>query len=205
MKRIFTLLVLCGLCILASANNTTLRYSAPSQKWMGALPLGNGRIGAMVYGGTRTETIALNEVTLWSGQHDPDANNVCGPERLKELRRLFLEGDIVKGNALGWQSLNGHPRTFGTHLPLGDLKIEMVNGGDDAVTGYSRTLDMEHAMAHVAYSIGGVRYTHDYFASNPAQVLVVHYQASGRGNINVRVSRDDKIFERCYVKLDFSS
>lgn len=188
MKRIFALFVLFCLCLFAKAYNTTLCYSAPSQKWMGALPLGNGRIGAMVFGGTHTETIALNEVTLWSGQPDSEVNNVCGPERLKELRQLFLKGDIAGDNALGWQSLNGHPRTFGTHLPLGDLKIEMTNDGNETATGYSRKLDMEHAMAHVSYNSGGVKYMRDYFTSNPAQVLVVHYQASGRGNINARVS-----------------
>ena len=85
------------------ARSYVLNYSKPSEKWMGSMPLGNGRLGMMVYGGGQTETVALNEVTLWSGQEDPDANNLCGPENLKKMRQAFLDGDLAKGNELGNQ------------------------------------------------------------------------------------------------------
>lgn len=173
----------------AMAKQYSLNYSKPSAKWMGSLPLGNGRLGAMVYGGTTTETIALNEVTLWSGQEDPDCNNVCGPEKLKEIREAFLAGDIAKGNDLGWKYLKGHGKSFGTHLPFGDIKINYLDR-NGAPTGYKRTLDMNKALALVTYNCGGVNYTQEYFTSNPEQVLVVRLSADKKKQVSFELTMD---------------
>ena len=171
-----------------------LTYDKPSQKWMGALPLGNGRLGAMVYGGVDRETIALNEVTLWSGQPDPEANNLCGPEKLCEIREAFLSGDYQRGNELGWQNLCGHGKSFGTHLPFGDLQITQIQTpqspkrpNDQSTSGYSRSLSLSEALATVSYQQESVRYKREYFTSNPAQVLVVRYTASKAHAINVTI------------------
>ena len=110
---VFFVAAVLGLKAMAGEAPLMLTYDKPSQKWMGALPLGNGRLGAMVYGGVDRETIALNEVTLWSGQPDPEANNLCGPEKLCEIREAFLSGDYQRGNELGWQNLCGHGKSFG--------------------------------------------------------------------------------------------
>lgn len=118
------LMLLTALPSMAASRQYVLNYSKPSTKWMGSLPMGNGRLGTMIYGGYDTETVALNEVTLWSGQKDPEANNICGPNKLKEMREAFLSGDIAKGNDLGWKYLSGHGKSFGTHLPFGDLRIK---------------------------------------------------------------------------------
>ena len=163
-----------GIEVMAADSKPALVYSRPSAKWMGALPLGNGRLGAMVYGGTDVETIALNEVTMWSGQPDPEANNLCGPDRLREMREAFLSGDYKRGNDLGWQYLCGHGKSFGTNLPFGDLLIE-TGGGD--VSGYRRELALDEAVARVGFVCGGTRFSREYFASNPAQALVVRYTA----------------------------
>ena len=133
-----------------SASNDILNYEHPSAKWMGALPLGNGRLGAMVYGGVNTETIALNEVTLWSGQPDPDANNLCGPEKLELIRSAFLKGDYQSGNELGWQNLCGKGKSFGTHLPFGDIVIT-EREGTETYNHYSRKLILNDAVAQVEY------------------------------------------------------
>lgn len=173
-----------GIEVMAADSKPALVYSRPSAKWMGALPLGNGRLGAMVYGGTDVETIALNEVTMWSGQPDPEANNLCGPDRLREMREAFLSGDYKRGNDLGWQYLCGHGKSFGTNLPFGDLLIE--TGGD--VSGYRRELALDEAVARVGFVCGGTRFSREYFASNPAQALVVRYTADKAHALSATVS-----------------
>ena len=179
-KQVITIVLsaMLGIEVMAADSKPALVYSRPSAKWMGALPLGNGRLGAMVYGGTDVETIALNEVTMWSGQPDPEANNLCGPDRLREMREAFLSGDYKRGNDLGWQYLCGHGKSFGTNLPFGDLLIE-TGGGD--VSGYRRELALDEAVARVGFS-------REYFASNPAQALVVRYTADKAHALSATVS-----------------
>lgn len=186
-KQVITIVLsaMLGIEVMAADSKPALVYSRPSAKWMGALPLGNGRLGAMVYGGTDVETIALNEVTMWSGQPDPEANNLCGPDRLREMREAFLSGDYKRGNGLGWQYLCGHGKSFGTNLPFGDLLIE-TGGGD--VSGYRRELALDEAVARVGFVCGGTRFSREYFASNPAQALVVRYTADKAHALSATVS-----------------
>lgn len=186
-KQVITIVLsaMLGIEVMAADSKPALVYSRPSAKWMGALPLGNGRLGAMVYGGTDVETIALNEVTMWSGQPDPEANNLCGPDRLREMREAFLSGDYKRGNDLGWQYLCGHGKSFGTNLPFGDLLIE-TGGGD--VSGYRRELALDEAVARVSFVCGGTRFSREYFASNPAQALVVRYTADKAHALSATVS-----------------
>lgn len=174
-----------GIEVMAADSKPALVYSRPSAKWMGALPLGNGRLGAMVYGGTDVETIALNEVTMWSGQPDPEANNLCGPDRLREMREAFLSGDYKRGNDLGWQYLCGHGKSFGTNLPFGDL---LIGTGSGDVSGYRRELALDEAVARVGFVCGGTRFSREYFASNPAQALVVRYTADKAHALSATVS-----------------
>ena len=186
-KQVITIVLsaMLGIEVMAADSKPALVYSRPSAKWMGALPLGNGRLGAMVYGGTDVETIALNEVTMWSGQPDPEANNLCGPDRLREMREAFLSGDYKRGNDLGWQYLCGHGKSFGTNLPFGDLLIE-TGGGD--VSAYRRELALDEAVARVGFVCGGTRFSREYFASNPAQALVVRYTADKAHALSATVS-----------------
>ena len=186
-KQVITIVLsaMLGIEVMAADSKPALVYSRPSAKGMGALPLGNGRLGAMVYGGTDVETIALNEVTMWSGQPDPEANNLCGPDRLREMREAFLSGDYKRGNDLGWQYLCGHGKSFGTNLPFGDLLIG-TGGGD--VSGYRRELALDEAVARVGFVCGGTRFSREYFASNPAQALVVRYTADKAHALSATVS-----------------
>lgn len=170
-----------------NASNEELIYHNPSDKWIEALPLGNGRIGAMVYGGTSHETIALSEVTMWSGQPDPQGNEICGKERLAQLRDLFFKGDIAKGNELGSQWLAGKGRSFGTNLPLGDLRIDFI-GRDGKPENYVRKLSLSRAVADISYEIGDVSYLNEYFCSNPSQVFVGRFTASQKGKIGADIS-----------------
>lgn len=192
MKRLlsFYLIVvplLLGQKVNATGRHYVLNYSSPSMKWMEAFPMGNGRLGMMVYGGTSIETIALNEVTLWSGQPDPEENNLCGPEKLREIRAAFFSDDIAKGNELGWKYLCGHGKSFGTHLPFGDLKIQYLHRSGN-VSDYHRSLDLNEAVATVSYRMGGVSYRQQYFCSNPDDVAVIRLSANRKHSISFYLS-----------------
>ena len=104
----------------------TLWYNQPAGDWMKSLPLGNGRLGAMIFGGIQKETIALNEVTMWSGQVDANQEQTCGKEKLNEIRQQFFNGNLAEGNRLGTQYLSGTPHSFGSHLTVGDMCFDFT-------------------------------------------------------------------------------
>lgn len=166
--------------------NHEVWFAQPAKEWMGSLPLGNGRLGAMVYGGISTETIALNEITLWSGQPDPESNELCGAAQLAEMRKAFFAGDIAKGNDLGTQHLSGKGKSFGTHLPYGDVKIRF--NGQGKAKDYSRTLDLSKAVATIAYTQDGIRYKREYFCSNPSDVIAICFTADKKNAQNAEIS-----------------
>ena len=144
LKTIVTILFVCSSGFLVRAEQKQewkLWYKQPARQWMEATPLGNGRLGAMIFGGIKTEKIALNEITLWSGQPDPHQEIACGKEKLAEIRRLFFEGKWIEGNQMATQYLSGTPHSFGTHVPVGDLKIDF--GYDTTrISDYTRQLDL---------------------------------------------------------------
>ncbi len=164
----------------------SLVYTRQAAVWTQALPLGNGRIGAMVWGDPETETISLGEVTLWAGGPDPGANDLCGRENLDKMREAFFAGDIKEGNRLGQEHLSGHGKSFGTNLPLGDIVIDFSGKGE--VGNYVRSLDLDSALARVSYSRGGAEHTGEYLCSNPAGVFAARFTSSDKRGINARVS-----------------
>ncbi len=195
MKNFLLIIALCFGSILGAQANDVLTYSAPSNEWMGSLPLGNGRIGVMVYGGYQTETIALSEVTMWSGKPEPTGNDLCGPENLKKMREAFFRGDFAEGNRLGNENLNGHARHFGTNLPFGDIVIKFDNHDGD-IKDYSRRLNMRDAVANVDYTCNGVKYKREYFSSNPDQALVARFSSSSskmKARIGLNMLRYGKV------------
>ena len=173
----------------ATQQDAILWYNTPASEWMEALPLGNGRIGAMVYGGIGQDRVALNEITMWSGQRDSLQNDNCGPERLAEIRSAFFEGDIAKGNDLTHKYLSGHSASFGTHLPVGDLVIDVKNPGSD-ISGYRRSLDLSEGVATTTYTSGGVKFTREYICDYPDNVLAIRISADKPGSVTTTVSTD---------------
>ena len=101
-KYLFSLLFLGCLSCQMQSSDSSLRlwYKQPAKEWMEATPTGNGRLGAMIYGGTQTETIALNEITMWAGQADENQEIPCGKEKLAEMRQLFFAGKL---KVIKWQ------------------------------------------------------------------------------------------------------
>ena len=117
------LLVSGSLSLKATENKMKLWYDKPADEWMKSLPLGNGRLGVMIYGGIETETLALNESTMWSGEYDEHQQRPFGREKLNQVRKLFFENNLSEGNHVAGNMMAGSPHSVGTHLPIGDWKI----------------------------------------------------------------------------------
>lgn len=185
---ITTVLLALGIS-LSWASDHELWYQAPAAEWMEALPIGNGRLGAMIYGGIEKDRIALNEITMWSGQHDPRQNDYCGPENLAEIREAFFQGDIAKGNELTHKYLSGHSESFGTHLPLGDLVITFDHPSK-IVTDYKRNLDLSSAVASTTFKSGGNSFRREYICDYPDDVLAIRLESSENTPLNATFGLD---------------
>lgn len=176
-------------CSQKQENKLSLWYEQPADQWMKATPAGNGRLAAMIYGGTDTETIALNEITLWSGQYDENQEIALGKEKLNEIRQLFFEGKYDEGNQLGGKYLSGTPHSFGTHLPMGDLKIDFGHSSSK-INNYKRELDLKNSVTTVSYSLDKVNYKREYICSNPDDVMMIRITADSKAKINLNLYTD---------------
>lgn len=190
LKKLVSAIVL--VMLLGTGGMTAARrlwYKTAADDWMKAIPIGNGRLGAMVYGGDKCERIALNEISLWSGRHDETSNDLCGREALDEMRRCFQEGDLDKGNALGEKYLTGRMTTFGTHLPLGDMLIEFGSQAGET-ENYMRQLNLENAVASVSYKSGDTSFTREYIAGYPDDVIAMRFTSDRKKSFDATVGFD---------------
>lgn len=169
-------------CTAPAADPLTLWYDRPARLWVEALPLGNGALGAMVYGGTVQEEIQLNEETVWGGS--PHNNlNPAAAGALPEIRRLLFAGRNAEaqqlcGEAILSQTSHGMP-----YQTVGSLLLDFDGVDSAAVTGYRRELDLRRAVAVTSFSADGIRYRREAFASLADGVLVVRMTASEPGAI----------------------
>jgi alpha-L-fucosidase 2 len=163
-----------------AAASPRLWYRQPASTWNEALPVGNGRLGAMVFGGMADEHIQLNEETLWTGgPYDPV---VRGASRaLPEIRRLLFAGDIPRAHDLFGRTMMGVPYEQMKYQPLGDLLLHFP--GHERATSYRRELDLDDAIARVTYVVDGVTFTREILSSAADQVLVVRISADRRGAV----------------------
>ena len=145
-----------------------LRSAAP--QWDHAFPVGNGRMGAMVFGTVNRERIQLNEETLWMGG-PRETDNPEARAALPEVRRLLFAGRPREAYALAERKLMGKPWRLESYQSLGDLRLNFDHEGE--ITDYQRSLDLDSAVARVTYRLDGVRYTREVFASHPDRVIVV--------------------------------
>ncbi|MDR7131991.1 alpha-L-fucosidase 2 [Algoriphagus sp. 4150] len=183
MKKFFTILFV-SLTSMGYAQNDQLKlwYKQPAgEVWTDALPIGNGRLGAMVYGNVEQEIIRLNEHTVWSG--GPNRNdNPDALDALPEIRKLIFEGKQKEAELLAAktiQSKKSHGQKF---QPVGDLIIDF--SGHAEFTDYRRELDIEQAISRVSYVVDGVTYTREAIASLADQVIAVRLTASEPGKIS---------------------
>ena len=174
----------------------TLWYRRPATQWVEALPVGNGRLGAMVFGGVEKERLQLNEDSVWSGQPRPDADRPDAYKALPEIRRLLAEGKYREAEALTDRHMTNQGGGFdgaydSSYQTLGDLKLDFTLG-DQPVEGYRRWLDLDTAVATVAYKVGDATFTREVFSSPVDQVIVVRIGCDkpGRITLGARLSRE---------------
>jgi alpha-L-fucosidase 2 len=184
-------------------------FDSAAAQWADALPLGNGRLGAMVFGGTVAkgtanpclERLALNEDTLWSGHPRNVArpefgtaswNNPDASSHLATIRKLVLEDKDYHAADRETQKMQGPYNQ--AYEPLGDLLIALDHSPQ--VTGYRRELDLDTAVATVSYEVDGVRYTREAFVSAPAQLVVVRLSASKPGSLQGKISLTSQLHAR---------
>ena len=187
MKRILLLaalwiVVFAGHAAAQQSPRQVLFYHHPAREWNQALPLGNGRLGAMVFGNVNAERIQLNENTLWMGG-PRDTNNPDALKHLAEVRRLLFAGLPVEAYAVAEKYSMGRPFRLESYQTLGDLRLTFDHEGTP--TDYRFELDIDSAIARLTYRLGGVLYTREVFASHPAQAIVVRLTADAPGKLNV--------------------
>lgn len=184
-QKIFLMLVfsIC-ICSVFAQGNTSLKlwYNKPSGNvWENALPIGNGRLGAMIYGNVETETIQMNEHTLWSG--GPNRNdNPLALDSLAEIRKLILEGKQKQAEQLANRviiSKKSHGQMF---EPAGELHLAFK--GHENYSDLYRELDIEKAVSKTTYTVDGIHFTREAIASFPDRVIVVHLSASKAKSIS---------------------
>ncbi len=160
----------------------SLLFDEPAKVWNEALPIGNGRLGAMVYGQLRNERLQLNEDSVWYGG-PRDRNNPDAQTHLPAIRKLIFEGKLKEAERLAVLSLSGLPETQRHYLPLGHLLIDSALP-DGEPEQYARELDMENGIVKVAFTLGGIAYKREYVASFPDQTIAVRLSADKPGAIS---------------------
>jgi len=201
MKKIVYIFFLAGLMFISACQNVekktlnlssglTLWYDNPAEEWMEALPIGNGRLGCMVFGGVSTERLQLNEESISSGSPQ-DSDNPAALAALPEVRRLLFDGKYKQANELAKKKLickglgskfaEAANVPFGCYQTLGDLTLEFDIQGQPS--DYRRTLDLDSSIATVSYLLGDATFKREVFCSATSQVLVMRLTCDKPGKI----------------------
>jgi alpha-L-fucosidase 2 len=176
--------------LLPAATNTqplALWYQQPAVLWTDALPVGNGRLGAMVFGHPASERIQFNESTVWAGEPH-DYSHPGAAAHLAEIRSLLFQGKRKEAEALAGKEFMSQPLTQKPYQAFGDVLLDFPGIDASAVTAYRRRLDIDAAVTTVSFTYAGVTYRRDVFASHPAQVIVIRLTASRPHSITVGVA-----------------
>lgn len=166
------------------AQDTKLWYRKPATVWTEALPIGNGRLGAMIFGGVTEELIQLNEATLWSGGPVKTNVNPQSPAFLPKVREALFKGDYATANSLVKKMQGLYSESY---LPLGDLVIHQTLKNNQASV-YYRDLNIQNATAITKFTVDGVEYKREIFASTPDQVIVVRLTSNIPKQLTIKVN-----------------
>ncbi len=170
----------------AKAHAHRLWYRQPAEKWTEALPVGNGRAGAMIFGGVARERLQLNEDTLWSGgPYDPV--NPAARDALPEVRRLIFAGRYAEAQALADARLMARPLKQMSYQTAGDLFIDMPQLAQAEIRDYARELDLDAALATTRFEANGTRFRREVVACPVRQIIAVRLSADRRGAISCAV------------------
>jgi alpha-L-fucosidase 2 len=175
---------------LLAQHHLKLWYKQPAKIWTEALPLGNGRLGAMVFGGVNEETISLNEATLWSGGPVKTNINPDAPKYLAKVREaLLVKHDYAEADRLEKKMQGVYTESY---LPLGDLIINQQLK-DTTTSAYYRDLDLSNAIATTRFTSEGINYTREVFSSAPNQIIVVRLTADKTGMLNFKMTSKSQL------------
>ena len=187
-RTVVTLIVLLAAAVAyGDPGPMVLRYDKPAGKWTEALPVGNGRLGAMVFGGTEKERIQFNDDTLWVGQ-PRDYSHPGAAESLPAIRKLLFDGKQREAEKLAGEKFMSVPLRQMPYQPFGDLKLEFP--GHDQPTDYRRELDLDAAVATTTYRVGDVPFTREVIASAPDNLIAVRITADAPGKVRFTASLD---------------
>lgn len=183
LPSIFTILLMVAPIVIAGApsrdfesskEQLRLWYSRPAEKWTEALSVGNGRLGAMVFGGIEEERLQFNEDTLWTGKPH-DYSHPGAAKYLPVVRKLLFEGKQREAEALAMKHMMSVPLRQHAYQPFGDLHLHFSHA--DKPSDYHRELDLDTAVARVVYTVDGAKFTREVFSSAVDQVIVLHITA----------------------------
>jgi alpha-L-fucosidase 2 len=158
--------------------SVVLWYDKPANGWTEALPVGNGRLAAMIYGGSKSDTIQFNEETLWSGQPH-DYANPGAHEYFGKLRELLWAGKQDEAHNLGNEHFMSQPFGQLCYQPFGNIILDFP--GHENAVNYQRKLDLEDALSTVSYEVDGVKFKRETFSSAPDQAIVIRLESSKTG------------------------
>jgi len=186
MKKITTLVIVVFVTTITNAQSKelTLWYKRPAEVWTEAVPLGNGRLGAMVFGRVNNELLQLNEATLWSGGPVKDNVNPESKNYLPLVREALFKEQYDTANALVKKMQGVFSQNY---LPLADLNIQQ-SFTDTATSSYRRELNIQNAVSTTEFTINGVDYKREMFISAPSQVIVIRLSSSKPKQINALIS-----------------
>lgn len=176
------------------SSSTLLWYGSPSKAWTQSLPIGNGTLGAMIYGGTSTETLCLNHDELWNGRPKNTVREGA-PEAFVKARDLALAGKLHEAEKEIEE--NFHSTWSQAYMPLGNLEIDF--DGKGRVKNYKRYLDLENSVAGVEYVRNGVSYKREYFASYPSKAIAAKFSSEG-GKMSFTFGLTSKLRSSSYVE-----
>lgn len=191
LKRFLLIVVMLALCassaLAQSADGPamTLWYRQPADNWLQAMPMGNGILGAMVFGKSDHERIALNEGTFWSGRPH-DYNNPDAINYFPKIRDLVFAGKFQEAEKMADEHFFGVPAAQQAYEPIGDLNLDF--DGSNEVSDYRRSLNIETGVATIRYKSGDATYTREVFVSYPDRVIVVHLTCDKPGRISLGAS-----------------
>ena len=180
MTKIIASVVIASACFASAAD--VLWYRQPAANWNEALPIGNGRLGGMVFGDPQNDHIQLNEDTVWAGEKR-DRNNPEAAKSLPEIRRLLFAGMPHEAELLADKTMIAIPRRMPPYQTMADLRIGLADPGQ--ISNYRRELDLDTAVVRLTYQAGDANYTREYFSSAPDQVIVVRLTCDKPHHINI--------------------
>ncbi|MEC0267177.1 glycoside hydrolase family 95 protein [Paenibacillus anseongense] len=182
-----------------SANGTKLWYEKPARSWNDALPIGNGRLGAMIFGKVNNERLQLNEDSVWYGG-PVNGDNPEGQKHFPMVRQLLMKGKQIEAEELAQMGMMSIPKSLHPYQPLGDFQI-YHDGEKKMISNYYRELDIEQGIAQVGYCLNDIQHSREMFSSAVDQVIVIRIKCDRPAKLNLRMHLSRRPFDEGTQKI----